>query len=268
MRRRHSIIVVAGLAALVAGSSVAVREVPGPRPVPAPRAVPPLGKVRVVAGALHRRTAALLTLGDAASRVRVRFGDLPGLLYRISTAPDSGVAPVVTRRGGRVTVKLERTGRDGLDEVRIVLNRDVRWDIRLPAGAGEQHLNLRDGRLDRVYLGSAGLTEVWLPEPDGTVPVILAGGAGTAVLSAGGGAPFRVRFDAGAGSVKTPWTANNGTPAGTVLREPGFRLSRDRYVVRAEGGLGALVLRRDEIPAPERRPRNAPGRGASRTGDH
>ncbi|GGM96897.1 hypothetical protein GCM10010109_00500 [Actinoplanes campanulatus] len=252
LRLRRSIVVVASLTVLVAGGLIALRETPAPAPAPAPRAVPRPGEARVEVGPLHQRTGALLTLSDAASRVRVRFADLPGLLYRISAAPDSGVAPRVARRGGRVAVTLENTGRDGLDEVRIVLNRDVRWDIRLPGGAGEQHLNLRDGRVERVYLGSAGLTELWLPEPVGTVPVVLAGGSGTAMLSAGGGAPFRVRFDEGAGSVRTPWTANDGTPAGTVLREPGFRRSRDRYAIRAAGGLGTLVVRRDRIPTVRR----------------
>ncbi|SDT79367.1 hypothetical protein [Actinoplanes derwentensis] len=199
---------------------------------------------RVAAGPLLDRTGAWITLGDAASRVRVRFAALPGLLYRISTAPDAGVAPVVSRRGGRVAVRLKETGGDGLNEVRIELNRAVRWDIRLPAGAGEQQINLEDGRVRRISLGSAGLSRVWLPEPDGTVPVVFTGGVGTAVITVRSGAPFRVRFDAGAGSVDTPWTANNGTAAGTVLREPDFPWSHDRYRVRAEGGVGVLIIQR------------------------
>ncbi|MDR6326237.1 hypothetical protein [Actinoplanes couchii] len=204
-----------------------------------------------MAGPLLDRTGAWLTLGDAASLVRVRFAALPDLLYRISTAPDAGVAPVVSRDGGRVVVRLRATGDVGLDEVRIVLNQDVRWDIRLPAGAGEQQINLRDGRVRRIILGSAGLSRVWLPEPDGTVPLVFTGGVGTAVLSVRNGAPFRIRFDAGAGSVDTPWTANNGTAAGTVLREPAFTWSHDRYRIRAEGGVGELIIRRKAERPPE-----------------
>ena len=44
----------------------------------------------------HGRTTAHLRLGDAASRVEVRLARLPGLLYRISTPADSGLAPRVT----------------------------------------------------------------------------------------------------------------------------------------------------------------------------
>ena len=215
--------------------------------VPSPVVSAPQPVGRVVSGPLLDRTGAWLTLGDAASRVRVRLAPLPGLLYRISTAPDAGVAPVVSRRGGRVVVRLRATGDDGLDEVWIVLNRDVPWDIRLPAGAGEQHLNLRDGRVRRVVVGSAGLVRVWLPEPAGTVPVTFAGGVGTANVSVRGRAPVRIRFAQGAGSVETPWTANNGTAAGVVLREPGFRQARDRFVIRARGGLGSMIIRR--VPA-------------------
>lgn len=249
-RLSRSVVVVTGLTMLAAGGLAVLGTVSRPQqeprfvmPDPPARAAP---LERVITGPLRDRSSASLTLGDAASRVRVRFARLPDLLYRVSTAPDAGVAASVSRRGDRVTVRLRATGGPGLDEVRIVLNRAVRWDIRLPAGAGEQQINLKGGRVRRISLGSAGLSRVWLPKPDGTVPVVFTGGVGTAVLSVRNGAPFRIRFDAGAGSVETPWTANNGTAAGTVLREPDFPESRDRYRVRAEGGVGTLVIHRGE----------------------
>lgn len=213
----------------------------------------------VQAGPLLNRTGAWLTVADAASRVQIRTAALPGLLYRVTAAPDSGVAPVVTRSGGRVLVRLRATGSDGLDEVRIVLNRDVHWDIRLPAGAGEQQLNLRDGRVSRVELGASGLAEVALPEPAGTLPVAFTGGVGTVILSAvttstgcgvpcrGRGrtaAPFRIRLDRGAGTVVTPWVMTNGTPAGGVLQEAGWPRAADRYEVRAAAGMGSVIVRR------------------------
>ncbi|GAA4927896.1 hypothetical protein GCM10025331_09090 [Actinoplanes utahensis] len=225
--------------------------VPEPVPPVSPVALAPRPPERVATGPLLNRKVAWLTLGDAASRVRVRLAPLPGLLYRISTAPDAGIAPVVSRRGARVVVRLAATGDAGLDEVWIVLNRNVRWDIRLPAGAGEQHLNLREGRVRRVVVGSAGLSRLWLPEPRGTVPVTFAGGVGTATVSVRGRAPVRIRFAHGAGSVETPWTANNGTAAGAVLREPGFRQAADRYLIRAHGGLGALIITRVRASADE-----------------
>ncbi|MEU4558090.1 hypothetical protein AB0F72_06865 [Actinoplanes sp. NPDC023936] len=249
--------VLPGLSVLAGALLTASCTVSPPSPPPSPseprivepatlRAAPPAvdRPVRVLAGPLQRRKGAWLTVGDAASRVRVQFAPLPGQLYRITTGPDAGVAPVVFRRGGRVVVRLRVTDGEGLDELRIVLNRDVRWDIRLPAGAGEQQLNLRHGRVRRVVLGSSGLAELSLPDPVGTVPVTFTGGVGSAVVTARTEAPFRIRFDQGAGSVVTPWTANNGTPAGTVLREPGYRRAADRYAIRVRSGLGDMTLRR------------------------
>ncbi|MFC4064819.1 hypothetical protein [Actinoplanes subglobosus] len=241
MRLRRSIIVAAGAVALAVGGVATVWPTPS---TPRPTVVVPVVDERVVAGPLDGRTAAWLTVGDAAARVRVRFARLPGQLYRISTASDAGVVPVVSRRDGRVTLRLIESDGDGLDEVRIVLNRNVRWDIRLPAGAGEQQLNLRDGRVQRVEVGAAGLAEVWLPDPDGTVPVVFTGGIGTAVVSVRRGIPVRVHLAEGAGSVEAPWIANNGTAAGTVFREPEFPEAHDRYAIRAEDGIGALVIRR------------------------
>ncbi|WP_203896281.1 hypothetical protein [Actinoplanes xinjiangensis] len=266
LRLRRSIVVAAGVAALAVGGVAMVWTAPTG---PSSPIVAPVVDERVVAGPLDGRTAAWLTVGDAAARVRVRFARLPGLLYRISTASDAGVVPVVERRGGRVTVRLSEAEGDGLDEVWIVLNRSVRWDIRLPAGAGEQQLNLRDGRVQRVEVGAAGLAEVWLPEPDGTVPVVFTGGIGTAIVSVRRGVPVRVHLAEGAGSVETPWIANNGTGAGAVLREPGFGLARNRFAIRAESGIGGLVIRRPpdrESPSGDpdavlRKPGTAPSAG-------
>src|SRR4051812_9504701 len=55
-----------------------------------------------LAGSLHGRTGAYLTVADAASRVDVRMAGLPGLLYRITTPSGSGLAPRVTGPDGRV----------------------------------------------------------------------------------------------------------------------------------------------------------------------
>ncbi|GLW34763.1 hypothetical protein Areg01_77000 [Actinoplanes regularis] len=232
-----------GVSALVGAVLAGSSRSSGPPPDPAPRPAPSASE-RVLTGPLLNRTGAWLTVSDAASRVRVQTATLPGLLYRVSSAPGSGVAPVVVRRGGRVAVHLRATEGNGIDEVRIVLNRDVRWDIRLPAGAGEQQLDLCDGRVSRVDLGASGLAEVSLPDPDGTVSVTFTGGVGTAILATRTGAPFRIHLDQGAGAVLTPWVMNNGTPTGAVFQEAGWPLAADRYVVRAVAGMGSVVLRR------------------------
>jgi hypothetical protein len=194
-------------------------------------------------GSLHGRTGAYLTVSDAASRVEVRVADLPGLLYRVSTPADSGLAPRVTGSPRRVRVGLRPTGADGPDDVTIVLNRAVRWDIRLPAGAGEQHLDLARGRIARLELGAAGLIDLRLPRPAGTVPVTLTDGAGSVEIAAPRPTPVRIHLRDGAGPVTTPWASSNGTPRGAVLTPPGWAASPDRYAVDARAEVGALTLR-------------------------
>jgi len=214
--------------------------------VPAATVPPDLGEQgteRVVAGSLHGRTGAYLMVRGAASRIDVRLAELPGLLYRISTPAGSGLAPRVTGGDGRVRVRLSPTGDDGPDTVTILLNRAVRWDIRLPAGAGEQRLFLAEGSVARLDLGSSGLLDVQLPRPVGTVPVTLRGGVGSVSVVAPRDAPVRFRLLGGAGSVDTPWTAGNGALVGAVLADPRWPAVADRYAVYARAGVGSLTLR-------------------------
>ena len=209
-----------------------------------PAATPPAApNERVLAGSLHGRTGAYLTVRDAASRVEVRLADLPGLLYRISTPANSGLTPQVSGPSGRVRLGLRATGDDGPDTVRILLNRAVRWDIRLPAGAGEQRLDLSAGRVERVDLGASGLIDLQLPQPVGTVPLVLRGGAGTVTMAGPPTAPMRISLREGAGSVVTHWTSTNGMAAGAILTDPAWPAAADRYSVYARDGLGSLTIR-------------------------
>jgi hypothetical protein len=214
-----------------------------PRAAPIRLAEPPPPHEHVVTGPLGARTGAYLTVRDAASRVQVELASMPGLLYRISTPADSGLAPRVSGRGGRFQAALLRTVNDGPDEVTIVLNRDVRWALALPAGAGEQRLDLRRGRISRVELGPSGLVEMRLPPAAGTVPVTLASGVGSVVLAAGPATPMRIQLDEGAGAADIPWATGGPAPAGAVLQTPGWPASWDRYAIRAHAGVGALTVR-------------------------
>jgi hypothetical protein len=83
-----------------------------------PVTVSPGPDERVLAGSLHGRTGAYLTMREAASRIEVRLAELPGLLYRISTPAGSGLAPHVTGPSGRVRLGLRATGDDGPDSAR------------------------------------------------------------------------------------------------------------------------------------------------------
>jgi hypothetical protein len=182
----------------------------------------------VLDGALHDRTGAYLTVSDAASAVHLRLADMPGLLYRISTPPGGGLAARVTGPSGRVRLGLQANGDLGPHEVTIELNRGVRWDIRMPAGAGEQHLDLRRGRVTRIDMGASGLVDLRLPRPRGTVPITLTDAVGNVRLSAPTGTPVRLDLRAGARRVVMP-----RRPATT---------GAGRYTLTARADVGDLTV--------------------------
>jgi hypothetical protein len=221
-------------ALLLTACTPAATEQSGPPDVSGP------ADERVVAGSLHGRSGAYLVVRGAASRVDVRLAEIPGLLYRISTPADSGLAPRVTGGDGMVRLGLRPTGDDGPDLVTILLSRRVRWDIRLPSGGGEQRLDLSDGKVARVDLGSSGLVDVTLPRPVGTVPVRLTGGVGDVTFTGYGPMLFSLR--GGSGPVRTPWVTAGRAPPKTVLRQPGWLTTPDRYAVYARTGLGSLTV--------------------------
>jgi hypothetical protein len=205
---------------------------------------------RRLEGPLNGRTGAVLTLGSAAAAVDLRLTDLPGLLYRVSTPAGSGLAPRVTGADGAIRLRLTPTGEDGTDRVTILLNRQVRWDLRLTAGAGEQHLDLSRGRVGAVLVGAGtGLVRLRLPRPRGTVPIRLSGAVGSAQLSAPAGVPVAVRLARGATSVHLPWLVRAPAEAGATLRPPGWPLADDRYELDARGDVGRLTLTASAAPS-------------------
>ncbi|MCO8276983.1 hypothetical protein M1L60_41035 [Actinoplanes sp. TRM 88003] len=209
----------------------------------------PEAREHTVTGPLQNRASARLFVPDASSRVHVVLANLPGLLYRITTPAGSGLKPRVVRRGGLVRLGLLPTGGKGPDEVRIVLNRTVRWDLRFPAGAGEQRFDLSRGRITRLDLGTAGLIELRLPEPGGTVPLTFTGSVGTLSVTAPRSTPLRLYLAGGVGSALTPWTADEQLPPATALAPAIWPTARDRYWLRVRAPVGLLSLTRAETAA-------------------
>lgn len=193
-----------------------------------------------------RRTGARLTLAAAAARVNLRAADLPGLLYRVSTPDDSGLVPSVTGAPGAVWVGLRPTGGDGPDTVDILLNRAVRWHIRLTAGAGEQHLDLAHAQVDAVDLGAGvGLVRLRLPRPAGTVPINLIGSVGRVEVTTPADVPVRVRTSGAVAALTAPGVTRTEVPAGTALAPRAWAVAIDRYHLEAGKGMGNLTVRHD-----------------------
>ncbi len=221
------------LAACSPATKLGARQVP-PDDAPQPH---------VQAGPLHGRTAGFLIVRDAASRVEIRLADLPGLLYRVTTPADSGLKPQVGGVEGRVRLGLRPTGADGPDTVEILLSRRVRWDIRLPAGAGEQHLDLSGGRVRRLEVGSgAGLVSVRLPAPSGSVPITVAGAVGDLAVAVPPETALRLRLRAGADVVAVPWAARARAAPGAVLASQDWGTASGRYLIDVESGAGSVTV--------------------------
>nr|WP_296070991.1 hypothetical protein [uncultured Actinoplanes sp.] len=123
-----------------------------------------------------------------------------------------------------------------------MLNRAVVWDIRTPAGAGEQALDLARARVSRVEAGASGLVELRLPVPDGPVPITL-DSVGTLSIAVPDGVPVRLRLRDGAREANTPWTTGPVAPR-TVLQPSRWRTARDRFTVLARSGVEVLTLHR------------------------
>ncbi|WP_153040328.1 hypothetical protein [Actinoplanes sp. TFC3] len=191
---------------------------------------------------LPERGIATLSLRDAASRVDIRLISLPGLLYKISTPAGSGLAPRITGPSGGVRLALVPTGGDGPDTVEILLNRRVRWDLRLPAGAGEQHLDLGSGKIRKMALGSgAGLVQVRLSRPSGSVPITVTGAVGELVVSVPRATAVRLRLRGGAASVTLPGRVPAAAGPGSVLTSVGT--TTRRYSLDITSPAGAVTVR-------------------------
>ena len=187
--------------------------------------------------------AATVDLVSGATTVTVRAADLGGADRLRALTPDgAGVAPVLETDGDTVSVHLVRTGQPGPAEVTVLLDRRVRWQVRMSGGATSQLLDLRSSRLSGVDLAAgAARIELVLPVPDRAVPIRMAGGATDFTLHVPRGVATAVRVGGGAASADVDGVHRIGLPAGTVLSTA---TDPDRYDVDATAGVSTLTLER------------------------
>ena len=210
--------------------------------------VGPLGPPTTT-GTAHRATAApavdtgTVDLVSGVTTVSVRSADLPGDTRLQADTPDgAGIAPALTVDGDTVSVHLVQTGEAGPAAVTVLLDPAVRWRVRLSGGATRAAFDLRGSRLAGVDL-LAGVTriELWLPAPDGAVPVRMAGGATDLTVHVPDGVATGVRVGGGAGTVVVDGVRRTGVPGGTTVTRA---TAADRYDVDATAGVSTLVLDR------------------------
>jgi hypothetical protein len=122
----------------------------------------------------------------------------------------------------------------------VLLDRPVRWQVRISGGATSQLLDLRGARLSGVDLAAgAARIELVLPVPDRAVPIRMAGGATEFTLHVPQGVATAVRVDGGAADTDVDGVRRTGLAAGTVLATS---TAADRYDVEATAGVSTLNL--------------------------
>lgn len=210
--------------------------------------VGPLGPPTTT-GTAHRASTGLaadtgtIDLVSGVTTVSVRSADLPGDTRLQADTPDgAGIAPALTVDGDTVSVHLVQTGQAGPAAVTVLLDPAVRWQVRLSGGATGASFDLRGARLAGVDL-LAGVTriELWLPAPDGAVPVRMAGGATELTVHVPDGVATGVRVGGGAGTVVVDGVRRTGVAGGTTVTSS---TAADRYDVDVTAGVSTLILDR------------------------
>jgi hypothetical protein len=81
-----------------------------------------------------------------------------------------------------------------------------------------------------------------LPEPAGTVPVTLAGGASQVNISLPKGVPARLRLYGGASLAMLGGRAYSGVSGGKILTGPGWSAAANRYDFAAPAGVSLISV--------------------------
>lgn len=203
------------------------------------------GDSHVVTAARHDRDEASLAVVSGATTVTVRAADLHDDLYRVSTPGDSRIRPEVVDDDGRLQLHLNGTGEGGAAAVEVLLNRDVRWDLRFSGGATETLVDMSGGQLAGAeFTAGSSRIEAVLPRPAGTVRLRMSGGAGEFLVRAPEAVPVRVAANGGAGAVVLDGDRHSGISGGTVFAPDGWDGAKDRYDVDAAAGVSTLTLSR------------------------
>jgi hypothetical protein len=204
----------------------------------------PAGRVEHRVGTGLDGDAATVDLVSGATTVVVRIGDLGADRVRAETPDGASMAPELTVDGDTVAVHLVRTGEPGPAAVTVLLDRRVRWQVRMSGGAVSQLLDLRGAQLSGVDL-AAGATriELRLPAPDRAVPVRMAGGATEFTVHVPAGVATGVRVGGGAASAEVDGVRRTGLAGGTVVATA---TDPDRYDVDATAGVSTLTVDRSE----------------------
>ncbi|AGZ41842.1 hypothetical protein [Actinoplanes friuliensis] len=236
-------------AVLLAGAGLFVAKVardqerePGPvRAAPTPVTTTP----NSLSAPARGRTEARFELVSDTATIDLSTAALGADLYRISTPERGSVVPRATIGDTGVRLFLDDNGERGDAAVKVLLNTDVRWSLRISGGVRQGVFDLGGAKVGTVdFAGGAARIDLTLPAPDGTLPIRMSGGVNRFEVRTGRDVPVRVRTRKGAGQVKLDGRTDDGVARGAAFLSPGWSRSTDRIDLDAVAGVGTLRVGR------------------------
>lgn len=185
-----------------------------------------------------------LVFANGASRLALRAA--PGMdeLYR---ARFEGNPPKVEAKDGTVTFR--RSRRFTLFDLRrhseeVTLNAAVPWEVEARGGAAWVKADLGGLELTSFVLkGGVSELDLTLPEPSGTVPVRLSGGASKVSIRRPVGAESRLDLKGGAAKLTFDEQSFDAVGGKVRLQSPGYDGAPDRYEIEVSGGANEIIVR-------------------------
>jgi hypothetical protein len=207
--------------------------------ITAPR-TPPEDRGDDFAAPLGSLTTAHLRFTNGAHRVSIRADANVRGLYR---ARFGNRMPAVMVREGIVTIRYPRFPADewldrGSDRfAEVELNASVAWDVGIRGGASGLLADLRTLRLGSLRLeGGAGRLDLALPEPSGTVTVVVLGGASNVAIRRPIGVAARLCVEGGATNLRLDDRRIGAAGGELDLKSRGYDAAIHRYDITVTGG--------------------------------
>jgi DNA-binding HxlR family transcriptional regulator len=207
------------------------------------REAPPEGEGRDFSAPLEGVASGRLVFSSGASRLVVRAGVGMDELYRASF---EGPVPEMKSEGGTVTFRYPRRLRlfqRSKQGAEVALNAAVPWRIELRGGATEVVAELGGLDLSRLEVrGGASSFKVDLPDPSGTVPVRISGGASEIVVRRPAGVAARIRLKGWASQLTFDDQTYGAVGSDLRLQSPGYEDAAGRYDVEVSGSASDFTL--------------------------
>lgn len=209
-------------------------------------------RTMVSSAVLPDTSQARLDINYGAAQLNVRAAGIGSDLYRANVSYAGTPAPSVWLDKASGTVHVDRGNRSPFqilpagthEQVDLLVSDRIPWVINLNAGASQQTLDLRGLRLVSVRINSGATSmEIDLPDPKGTVPVRIDGGAMSAHLIAPTGAAVQLSTSGGFNSLKVDGQQLSGIGQ-QRWQSPGYGQAVDRFDIQFSGGASSVRLER------------------------